>query len=100
MPNGDRDALAAALLDLVRDDGLRRRMGGAALENSSRYGPGPVVEQAEALFTELAAARAAWPPGRPGPRRRPRTGPRGYAARDTALAAAGTLLRTVRKAKR
>ncbi|WP_405458732.1 glycosyltransferase [Streptomyces sp. NBC_00101] len=100
VPNGDRDALAAALLDLVRDDGLRRRMGGAALENSRRYGPGPVVEQAEALFTELAAARAAGRPAAQAPAGALGLAPRGYAARDTALAAAGTLLRTVRKAKR
>ena len=65
VPVGDRDALAAALLTLVRDDDKRRRMGRAALENSRRYAPGPVVAQAEELFDSLVAARSA---GRPASR--------------------------------
>jgi len=98
VPVGDRDALAAALLDLVRDDELRRRMGRAALENARRFGPGPVVEQAERLLTEAVSARRE---GRPVVRERQGgtlTG-RGSAARDAALTAASGALRIVRKGR-
>ncbi|MEU9339348.1 glycosyltransferase family 4 protein [Streptomyces sp. NPDC048290] len=101
VPVDDRAALSAALLDLVRDDDTRRRMGQAALKNAERFAPGPVVAQAEDLFAGLLAARAA---GRPAVTRA--TGldaalvAGGYAARDAAYSAASTLLSTVRKAKR
>ncbi|WLW51586.1 glycosyltransferase family 4 protein [Streptomyces sp. YU58] len=101
VPVGDRDALAAALLELVRDDELRRRTGRAALKNAQRYAPGPVVEQAERLFAEAVAARAA------GRRVVPeRTGVQrvlvgqGFAARDAAYTAASGALRVVRKGRR
>ncbi|MFC7844265.1 glycosyltransferase family 4 protein [Streptomyces sp. NPDC057382] len=101
VPVGDRDALAAALLELVGDDELRRRMGRTALENSRRFAPGPVVAQAERLLENAAAARKA--AGRPAPPRRPAgsalTG-RAHAARDAARAAASGVLRAVRKASR
>ncbi|MEU6281016.1 glycosyltransferase family 4 protein [Streptomyces sp. NPDC047028] len=98
VPTGDRDAFAAALLDLVRDDERRRTMGRAALENAGRFALDTVVEQAEHLLTEAVAARAAG-------RRRPRP-PRGrtrallghgFAARDLALTAAARARRTLRK---
>ncbi|RDG37330.1 glycosyltransferase family 4 protein [Streptomyces corynorhini] len=99
VPVGDRDALSAALLGLVRDDEARRRMGRAALDNSRRFAPGPVVAQAERLFEELLAARASGRPAAPG-----RTGHvlsgRGHAAKDSALVAASGVLRTLRKAGR
>ncbi|MGW0188701.1 glycosyltransferase family 4 protein [Streptomyces sp. NPDC003362] len=100
VPVGDRDALAAALLELVRDDELRRRMGRAAERNARRFAPGPVVEQAERLFTDAVAARRA---GRAGVRERSRvqhvlTG-HGFAARDAAHAAAHGVLRTIRKGR-
>ncbi|MEU3093195.1 glycosyltransferase family 4 protein, partial [Streptomyces massasporeus] len=57
VPVGDRDALAAALLDLVGDDERRRRMSRAALDNARRFAPGPVVAQAERLLETAAAAR-------------------------------------------
>ncbi|MFJ6655836.1 glycosyltransferase family 4 protein [Streptomyces sp. NPDC091377] len=101
VPVGDRAALSAALLDLVRDDEARRRMGRTALSNSARYGPGPIVAQAEELFGALASARAE---GRPAAERTSGIDGAlvagGYAARDAAYSAASTLLRTVRKAKR
>ncbi|MFJ6181940.1 glycosyltransferase family 4 protein [Streptomyces sp. NPDC092295] len=101
VPVGDREALSAALLDLVRDDEARRRMGRTALKNSERYAPGPIVAQAEELFDALASARAAGraPAARTtGIDRALVTG--GYAARDAAFSAASTILKSVRKAKR
>jgi glycosyltransferase involved in cell wall biosynthesis len=97
VPVGDRDALAGALLDLVGDDELRRRMGRAALENSRRFAPAPVVAQAERLFEELLAARSDGRSVR-GTDRALVSG--GYAARDTMLVAAGSVARIVRKARR
>ncbi|MCM2415577.1 glycosyltransferase family 4 protein [Streptomyces sp. RKAG290] len=97
VPVGDRDALSGALLDLVGDDELRRRMGRAALENSRRYAPAPVVAQAEQLFEELLAARSSGRPAR-GTDHALVSG--GYAARDTMLVAAGSVVRVARKARR
>ncbi|MEU9093818.1 glycosyltransferase family 4 protein [Streptomyces sp. NPDC048428] len=97
VPVGDRDALAGALLDLVGDDELRRRMGRTALENSRRYAPAPVVAQAERLFEELLAARSA---GRPARGTEHALVSSGYATRDTMLVAASSVVRAVRKARR
>ncbi|MFE9379962.1 glycosyltransferase family 4 protein [Streptomyces sp. NPDC006855] len=55
VPVGEPDAIAAALLQLIEDDGLRRRMGGAALKASARFDPARVAEQHERLFAELVA---------------------------------------------
>lgn len=102
VPVADRRALSAALMQLVRDDELRRRMGRAAMRNARRFAPVPVMEHAERLMDEAVAAR------RTG--LRPSTPKRGrvqhglisqtYAARDTAHAAVGNALRTVRKVQR
>lgn len=97
VPVGDRDALAGALLDLVRDDELRRRMGRSALENSRRFAPAPVVAQAEQLFEELLAARRDGRPAAHATNHALVSG--GHAAKDTALVAASSVLRTVRKAR-
>ncbi|MGC5039034.1 MULTISPECIES: glycosyltransferase family 4 protein [unclassified Streptomyces] len=101
VPVGDRDALAAALLHLVGDDELRRRMGAAALSNAQRFAPGPVVAQAEHILDRAVAARTA---GRRAARDAtgtlsPLTG-RIHAARDTAHAAAAGALRALRKGRR
>ncbi|MCX4968478.1 glycosyltransferase family 4 protein [Streptomyces sp. NBC_00654] len=55
VPVGDRAAVTAALLELIDDDGLRRRMGAAALAASERFDPARIAERHESLFTELAA---------------------------------------------
>ncbi|NBM18947.1 glycosyltransferase family 4 protein [Streptomyces sp. GC420] len=101
VPVGDRDAMAAALLGLVRDDGLRRRMGLAASENAERFTPGPLVERFEriagaALDAKRSGRRPARTPG--GLNRVLISG--GFAARDAAYVAAGSVLRTVRKGRR
>jgi glycosyltransferase involved in cell wall biosynthesis len=101
VPVGDRDALGAALLELVRDDERRRRTGRAALENARRFAPGPVVEQAERLFAEAVSARRA---GRPVAQERARVhrllASQGFAARDAAFTVAGSALRMVRRGQR
>jgi glycosyltransferase involved in cell wall biosynthesis len=101
VPVGDRDALGAALLELVGDDDRRRRMGRAALENARRFAPGPVVEQAERLLREAISARRA---GRPAVQERARARRvlvgRGFAVRDAAVTAAGGALRMVRRGQR
>lgn len=97
VPVGNREALAGALLDLVRDDELRRRMGRAALENSQRYALAPVVAQAEGLFEELLAARSGGGLSAGGADSALVSG--GYAAKDVALVAASSVVRAVRKVR-
>ncbi|MFE3514305.1 glycosyltransferase family 4 protein [Streptomyces sp. NPDC059166] len=63
VPPGDTKAFAEALLGLVDDDALRRRMGHAALESAARFDPAPIAERHERLFGELAA-RGGGGPGR------------------------------------
>lgn len=58
VPVGDTDAVAAALLRLIEDDGLRHRMGRAALGASERFDPARIAERHESLFTELVARGA------------------------------------------
>ncbi|MFE9029475.1 glycosyltransferase family 4 protein [Streptomyces iakyrus] len=101
VPVGDRDALAAALLDLVGDDERRRRMSRAALDNARRFAPGPVVAQAERLLEAAAAARSTGRTATPQHHHTQSalTG-RGHAARDAAHAAASGVLRSIRKGRR
>lgn len=101
VPVGDRDALAAALLELVGDDERRRRMSRAALDNARRFAPGPVVAQAERLLETAAAARSTGRTAAPQDHRTQSalTG-RGHAARDAAHAAAAGVLRSIRKGRR
>ncbi|MFF8876015.1 glycosyltransferase family 4 protein [Streptomyces massasporeus] len=101
VPVGDRDALAAALLDLVGDDERRRRMSRAALDNARRFAPGPVVAQAERLLETAAAARDTGRGAAPqGHGARSALAGRGHAARDAAHAAASGVLRSIRKGRR
>ncbi|MBC3990820.1 glycosyltransferase family 4 protein [Streptomyces sp. AC563] len=53
VPVGDVNAIAGALLDLINNDELRQRMGGAALANSARFDPSQVAGRYEALFSDL-----------------------------------------------
>jgi glycosyltransferase involved in cell wall biosynthesis len=54
---GDVDAFAAALLDLVGNEPLRRRMGRQGLEAASRFDPQRIAARCETLFADLTAAR-------------------------------------------
>jgi glycosyltransferase involved in cell wall biosynthesis len=58
-PVGDVDAMAAALLRLIEDDGRRRSMAAAALRNAERYDPSLIAARYEELFERLAARKAA-----------------------------------------
>lgn len=102
VPVGDRDALGAALLDLVRDDERRRRMARTAMENARRFAPVPVVTQAERLIEAAISARGTGrPPAAPeGGRIQHALISQGFAARDAAHAMAARALRTVRRASR
>ncbi|ANW20240.1 glycosyltransferase family 4 protein [Streptomyces clavuligerus] len=55
VPVGKADAVARALLTLIEDEELRRRMGKAAIENSRRFDPGAVAQRYLDLFAELGA---------------------------------------------
>ncbi|MGW2558856.1 glycosyltransferase family 4 protein [Streptomyces sp. NPDC001514] len=61
VPVGDVDAIADALLRLVDDEDLRRRMGTAAQTNARRFDPGPVAKQYEELFAEFGAGASRKP---------------------------------------
>ncbi|GAB2903205.1 glycosyltransferase family 4 protein [Streptomyces mayteni] len=105
VPVGDEDALAGALLELIRDDELRRTMGAAALENSRRFDPVPVVEQAERLMAELVerkrSLRSRLRLRAPAPVRLTDTVRAGvHTVRDLAMAAAITTVRGLRKVRR
>jgi hypothetical protein len=49
--------VAGALLGLINDDRLRRRMAQAAIEDAARYDPERVSARYEALLRELLARR-------------------------------------------
>ncbi|MGA5102207.1 stealth conserved region 3 domain-containing protein [Streptomyces cellulosae] len=57
VPPGDTDALASALMLLIRDTELRGRMGAAALAAANRFSPAVVTASWERLFHELVAER-------------------------------------------
>ncbi|OIJ68053.1 glycosyltransferase family 4 protein [Streptomyces mangrovisoli] len=61
VPMGDRDALAAALCDLIADEPVRLRMGEAARTAARRFDPAHIARAYDGLLTELSAARAARP---------------------------------------
>ncbi|KAB8171020.1 glycosyltransferase [Streptomyces sp. 3MP-14] len=102
VPVGDQHALSEALLDLIQNDELRRTMSEAALANSRRFDPVPIIEQAEALFTELHEAKASGRRAKPPLRVRvgARLVNRGHLVRDAAFAAAVSTMRTMRRGNR
>jgi glycosyltransferase involved in cell wall biosynthesis len=55
VPPGDVDALAAAILRLIRDEDMRRRFGAAALERAANYTLDSIAKRWDALFAEVAA---------------------------------------------
>ncbi|MFJ3159036.1 glycosyltransferase family 4 protein [Streptomyces kanasensis] len=59
VPVGDADAVAAALLRLIDDEPLRRRMGEAARRNARRFDPSAIAERYADLFAELGAGTGA-----------------------------------------
>jgi glycosyltransferase involved in cell wall biosynthesis len=54
VPNGDVEALASGILELIEDAPRRRRYGVAAAENARSYAVGPIAERWEELLRELA----------------------------------------------
>ncbi len=56
VPARDTDALAAAILELIEDDDLRRRCAAAAVETSKAYTMDSIGPQWKALLAELARA--------------------------------------------
>ncbi len=53
VPNGDVDGFAGALCRVIGDEGLRRRMGAAALETAKRYDVAVIGQRWKSLFDEL-----------------------------------------------
>jgi glycosyltransferase involved in cell wall biosynthesis len=56
VPDGDEDALAAALLTVIEDVPLRRALGAAAHQSVAAYGPDAVAEGFARLLSRLGAA--------------------------------------------
>jgi hypothetical protein len=54
VPNGDVDALAAAIVSLTGDRDRLRSLAAAGLEKSRRYGIGPIGARWDALLAELS----------------------------------------------
>ncbi|GHH74958.1 hypothetical protein GCM10018793_17090 [Streptomyces sulfonofaciens] len=52
---GNADAVARGLLELIDDDGLRLRMGAAAVRDAERFDPARIAERYTTLFTTLVA---------------------------------------------
>ena len=57
VPVGDADAFAAALLRLINDEELRRRMGATARARAARFDPALIAERYDALLTDLVTRR-------------------------------------------
>ena len=53
MKNGDIEGLAAALMRLMDDEGLRRKMSAEARKVALRYSESQVMEKWTRLFEEL-----------------------------------------------
>ena len=57
VPNGNEDALAAALAALMADASERRRFGAAALNKAAEFDNASIIARWESLFAELAAGK-------------------------------------------
>jgi glycosyltransferase involved in cell wall biosynthesis len=64
VPNGDVDAFASALLEVIEDDERRRSLGDAALETARRYDLEEIGREWADLLSDLAGVL-------PGPDRAP-----------------------------
>lgn len=53
VPNGDIEAFSEAIIKLIKNEGLRRKMGDHAKENVKRYLPEAVMPQWDTLFKTL-----------------------------------------------
>jgi len=58
VPNGDVDALARGLLQVVEDEGARRRLGAAAVHTAGRYGAEVVGRQWDEFLQDLLDERS------------------------------------------
>ena len=66
VPDGDKEALAAAIGSLMADPARRKAYGAAGVEGAKRYDIAKIARRWEELFEELAAAKG--PEDRPGAR--------------------------------
>src|SRR5262249_56097602 len=57
VPAGDATAIAGRLIDLLRDEPLRARMGEAARRRAERFSLDETVRTTEALYDRLLAAK-------------------------------------------
>ena len=57
VPNGDKDALAAQMIELMDHAEQRKRLGEGALAKAALFERGALAERWERLFEELAAAK-------------------------------------------
>jgi glycosyltransferase involved in cell wall biosynthesis len=57
VPNGDVEALAEALLEVIRSPSLRARMSAAALEKARDYETGPIGKRWDAFLDSLVPSR-------------------------------------------
>jgi glycosyltransferase involved in cell wall biosynthesis len=60
VPEGDIGALAAALIEMIEDEGLRRRCSEGALETAARYSPAVIGARWEELLEQVS--RGSRPP--------------------------------------
>ncbi|MEW2219482.1 glycosyltransferase family 4 protein [Streptomyces sp. NPDC006990] len=92
VPTGDVGAISGALLRLINDEGLRARMGRAALAASARFDPAHLAARYEDLLTSLVNRRS-------GTLHRARGSLLGgaYTAREAARSGAGYALRAARR---